>query len=126
MNVVVVIISCRAGYGSRFDPPRLLLLGRLKNAFFCTHDRAQNAATKRLFDLLEGGKLRRVLMPYLGQNDKRLKCAPEDLVTREDAFSHWTDFFAMPEEWIEKLSRRGEQLTRAFIAEYLPQWGEND
>ena len=126
VNVVDVIISCRAGYGPRFDPPRLLLLGRMKNAFFCTHDRAQNAATKRLFDLLEGGKLKGVLMPYLGQNDKRLNCAPEDLVTREETFSYPTDFFAMSEEWTEKLSRRGEQLTRALIAEHLPQFSDNN
>ena len=122
LNVTVVdtIICCRAGYGPRFDPPRQMLLGRIKNAFFCTHDRAQNAATKRLFDLLEGGKLKGVVMPYLGQNDKRLKYPPADLVTREETFAYPTDFFAMSEEWVEKLSRRGEQLTRALIAEHLP------
>ena len=122
LNVTVVdtIICCRAGYGPRFDPPRQMLLGRIKNAFYCTHDRAQNAATKRLFDLLEGGKLKGVLMPYLGQNDKRLKYPPEDLVTRDETFAYPTDFFAMSEEWVEKLSRRGEQLTRALVAEHLP------
>ena len=122
LNVTVVdtIVCCRAGYGPRFDPPRQMLLGRIKNAFLCTHDRAQNAATKRLFDLLEGGKLKGVLMPYLGQNDKRLKYPPEDLVTRDETFAYPTDFFAMSEEWVEKLSRRGEQLTRALVAEHLP------
>ncbi len=27
----------------------------------------------------------------------------------------------MSEEWIDKLSRRGEQLTKALIAEYHPE-----
>jgi len=27
----------------------------------------------------------------------------------------------MPEEWIEKLSKRGEQLTYALIAEHMPE-----
>ncbi|MCY4002152.1 MAG: patatin-like phospholipase family protein [Rhodospirillales bacterium] len=122
LNVTVVdtIICCRAGYGPRFDPPSQMLLGRIKSAFFCTHDRTQNAATKRLFDLLEGGKLKGVLMPYLGQNDRRLKYPPENLVTREETFAYPTDFFAMSEEWVEKLSLRGEQLTRALLAEHLP------
>ena len=122
LNVTVVdtIICCRAGYGPRFDPPSQMLFGRIRNAFYCTHDRAQNAATKRLFDLLEGGKLKGVLMPYLGQSDRRLKYPPEDLVTREETFAYPTDFFAMSEEWVEKLSRRGEQLTRALVAEHLP------
>jgi NTE family protein len=31
-----------------------------------------------------------------------------------------TDFSAMPKERIEKLSKRGEHLTRALIAEYSP------
>lgn len=126
VNAVDTIICCRAGYGPRFDPPRQFLFGRIKSAFLCTHDRAQNAATKRLFDLFEADKLRGVLMPYLGQNDKRLKYPPEDLVTREEAFAYPTDFFAMSEEWIEKLSRRGEQLTRALIAEHLPQLTKDD
>jgi NTE family protein len=45
------------------------------------------------------------------------------LVAREDAYDYPTDFSAMsPEamspEWIERLSRRGEQLTKALIAEH--------
>jgi len=62
-----------------------------------------------------------VLVPYLGQNDSRLKYPPDNLVSREDAYAYPTDFSAMPEEWIEKLSRRGEQLTKALIAEHHPE-----
>ncbi len=115
------IICCRAGYGLRFDPPSQFFLARLKSAFATVHDRSQNAATKRLFDLKNAGVLRNVLLPYLGQDDRRLKYPPHDLVTREDAYAYPTDFSAMPHEWIDKLSRRGEQLTRAVIAEHWPE-----
>ena len=123
LNVTEIesIICCRAGYGLRFDPPSQFLLARLKSAFACVHDRAQNAAMKRLYDLRDAGRLKGFLLPYLGQNDSRLKFPPADLVTREEAYAYPTDFSAMPEEWIDKLSRRGEQLTKAVIAEHHPE-----
>ena len=73
---------------------------------------------KRLFELCDAGKLRTVVLPYLGQDDSRLKHRPDDLVTREEAYAYPTDFVAMSEEWIERLSRRGEQLTKALVAEH--------
>ena len=82
---------------------------------------AQNAAMKRLFDLKECKNIEGFLLPYLGQNDKRLKYQSTDLVSREEAYAYPTDFSAMPEEWIEKLSKRGEQLTKALIAEHMPE-----
>jgi NTE family protein len=118
---VDTIICCRAGYGLRHDPPSQFMIARLKSAIACIHDRAQNAAMKRLFELREAGKLRTVILPYLGQDDSRLKYPPRDLVTREQAYSYPTDFNAMSEEWIERLSRRGEQLTKAVIQEHSPE-----
>ena len=114
------IICCKAEYGLRFDQPTQFLPARMKSVFFCIHDRAQNAATQRLFDLLKMGTLKGVLMPYLGQVDARLKCPPDDLVTREEAYNYPTDFSAMPEEWIDRLGCRGEQLTKALVAEHWP------
>ena len=122
LNVTRVntIICCRAGDGLRRDPPSQFLIARLKSAFACIHDRAQNASMKRLFELREGGKLRNVILPYLGQNDSRLKFPPADLVTRGDTYAYPTDFSAMTPAWVERLSRRGEQLTKALIAEHAP------
>lgn len=114
------IICCRAGYGLRHDPPSQFMIARLKTAFASIHDRAQNAAAKRLFDLKAHDELAAVVMPYLGQEDSRLKFRPRDLVTREDAFAYPTDFSAMSTDWIDRLSRRGEQLTKALIAEHAP------
>lgn len=120
VEAINTIICCRAGYGLRHDPPSQFMIARLKSAFFTIHDRVQNAAAKRLFDLKASGKLVAVVMPYLGQDDSRLKFKPSDLVTREDAYSYPTDFSAMRPEWIERLGRRGEQLTRALVAEHTP------
>jgi NTE family protein len=117
---VDTIICCRAGYGLRFDPPSQFFMARLASTFACIFDRAQNAAVKRLFDLKSSGQIRGFAMPFLGQDDSRLVFPPPDLVSREDAHGYPTDFSAMPEEWIEKISRRGEQLTLALVAEHMP------
>ena len=115
------IICCSADYGPQFDPPSQFLCARLYRVFACIHGRAQNAARKRLFDLEQAKRLKGVLLPYLGQNDGNLKYPPKDLVTREEAYGYPTDFCPMSWEWIEKLSRRGEQLTKALIAEHYPE-----
>ena len=115
------VICCRAGYGLRVDPPSQSMVSRLTSAFACTHDRAQNATMKRLFDLQQSGALRRLLLPFLGQDDGRLTHAPDDLVSREGALDYATDFFAMPEEWIETLSMRGYQITYALARQHWPE-----
>jgi len=115
------IICCRAGYGLRHDPPNQFFVARLKSAFACIQDRAQNAALKRLFDLKSNGRLATFVMPFLGQDDSRLKFSPPDLVSREEAYAYPTDFSMMSPVWIERLSRRGEQITRAMIAEHAPE-----
>lgn len=120
VNPVDLIICCRAGYGLRHDPPSQFLVSRLSSAFTCILDRSQNASMKRLFELRDAGKLRGFIMPYLGQDDSRLKYPPADLVTREQAYAYPTDFSAMAPEWIERLGLRGEQLTKALLAEHLP------
>ena len=74
------IICCKAGYGLRFDQPTQFLPARIKSVFYCVHDRAQNAATQRLFDHLRHGALKGVLMPSLGQADSRLRYPPDDFV----------------------------------------------
>lgn len=112
------IICCRAGYGLRQDPPVQFFVERLMSSFYCVHGRAENAAIKRLFDLKNSGTLKSVLLPFLGQDDSRLKHRPDALVTREEAFDYPTDFAAMPSDWIKRLSMRGEQLTLALLTEH--------
>jgi len=42
------------------------------------------------------------------------------LVPRGEVISYPTNFAAMPDHWIDKLSDRGEQLTRLLVSAYLP------
>lgn len=112
------IIACRAGYALEAAPAPSLATTRVAAAFESIFARAQNFAVKRLFDLREMGKLEDFLHPYLGQADHRLACPPPDLVRCEEVAGYPTDFSAMPEEWINKLVKRGEQVTHALLAEH--------
>lgn len=120
VSAVDTIICCRAGYGLRQDAPTQFMVSRLASSFYCVQDRAQNATIKRLFDLREAGKLKGVVLPFLGQDDARMKFAPPDLVSREAAHSYPTDFSRMSAEWIDRLSKRGEQVMIALIKEHTP------
>lgn len=122
---VDTIICCRAGYGQSRGKPGRFFGGRMTAVFETTHERSQNAAVKRLFDLRNAGKLQDIVLPYLGQNDNQLEHRPHDLVTRADVENYPTDFSAMSEEWIDKLSKRGEQLTKAIIAQHSPHLVDN-
>jgi len=121
VEAIDTIVACRAGYGRRMGNPSLFAVSRMKAAFACLFDRAQNHATKRLFDLKVAGRLKGFVLPYLDQDDRHLAYAPTDLVRRAAVADYPTNFSAMPVEWIERLSKRGEQLTLAVIREHAPQ-----
>ena len=118
---VDTIVACRAGYGLRMTSPSVFFGDRMSAAFAAVHGRAQNASMTRLYDLKDAGRLRAFVLPYLDQNDARLKYRPSDLVRRESVAGYPTDFSAMPLKWIDKLSKRGEQLTLAVIREHAPE-----
>ena len=115
---VDVIIACRAGYGLRTANPGLFWASRMKAAFGCVFDRAQNLSMSRLFDLKRAGRLKAFALPYLDQDDRRLRFPPPDLVSRAAVEGYGTNFGAMPVKWIDLLSKRGEQLTLATIREH--------
>lgn len=116
-----IIIACRAGYGLRFGPPTNSLATRMAASFYTSFDRSQNAALKRLFDLKKAGELKAIVLPFIGQADDRLANAPTDLVRREDVADYPTNFGPMAEDWIEKLSKRGEQVTLAVLRQHNPE-----
>jgi NTE family protein len=114
------IICCSAGYGLRQEPPSQFVFARMLSVFSAVFDRAQNAAVHRLHEAQRTGKIKSFIFPYLGQQDRQLPNPPADLVRREEAHAYPTDFSAMPDEWIERLSLRGEQLTLCLARAYLP------
>jgi len=122
LNVIPVdtIICCSAGYGLRQDPPSQFVFARMLSVFSAVFDRAQNAAMHRLHEAQRSGQIRRFIFPYLGQLDGKLPNPPANLVRREEAHAYPTDFSAMPEEWIDRLSLRGEQLTLCLARAYIP------
>lgn len=123
LNVVPIdtIICCSAGYGLRQDPPSQFAFARMLSVFSTTFDRAQNASFHRLHDMKRFGLIRGFIIPYLGQQDRELPDPPNNLVRREETHAYPTDFNAMPTEWIERLSRRGEQLTLCLARAYIPE-----
>jgi len=114
------LIACRAGYGLGHDPAPTFIGSRMRASFFAVHARAQNAAVQRLFDIQLNGQVKAVLLPYIDQPDEQLLEAPEDLIPRSHVSAYPTDFYAMSEEWADRLIRRGEQVTKALLDQH---WG---
>src|SRR3984957_7408849 len=83
-------------------------------------DRAQNAAIHRLHEAQRTGQIKSFVFPYLGQKDRELAKPPVNLVRREEAHAYPTDFDAMTDEWIDRLSLRGEQLTLCLARASVP------
>jgi NTE family protein len=122
LNVIPVdtIICCSAGYGLRQEPPSQFMVARMLSVFSTVFDRAQNASINRLHEAQRSGQIKRFILPYLGQLDRQLPSPPANLVRREETHSYPTDFNAMSEEWIERLSLRGQQLTLCLARAYIP------
>jgi NTE family protein len=121
LNVIPIdtVICCSAGYGLRQDPPSQFIFARMLSVFSTTFDRAQNASINRLHEMKRFGLIKDFVIPYLGQLDRQLPNPPANLVRREEAHTYPTNFNAMPAEWIERLSLRGEQLTLCLAEAYI-------
>lgn len=122
LNVIPVdvVICCSAGYGLRQDPPGQFIVARMLSVFSTLFERAQNSSIHRLHEAQRSGQIKSFVFPYLGQLDGTVPNPPANLVRREEAHAYPTDFSAMPDEWIERLSLRGEQLTFCLARAYIP------
>jgi predicted acylesterase/phospholipase RssA/molybdopterin/thiamine biosynthesis adenylyltransferase/proteasome lid subunit RPN8/RPN11 len=116
------IICCDAGHGLFQDYPIPYLWGpRMARAFESVFRKAGNATQNRLHLFAASGKLKGFVLSYLGQIDKRVPDAPSDPIRREEVFEYPTDFGGMPVTDIERIAKRGEQLTRSLLAYYCPE-----
>jgi NTE family protein len=116
------IICCDAGRGIFQDYPVPYLWGaRMARAFESVFRKNQNATQNRLHLLASTDKIRGFVLSYLGQVDRRIPCAPFNLIRRDEVFEYPTDFSAMQVEDIDRLAKRGEQLTRSLISYYCPE-----
>lgn len=115
------IICCNAGYGmltGDFIP--FGLASRLNQVLNTTMRKVQDGTMKRLHQYKNSNLISGFLLPYLGQSDSALPFYWPDLVKREEV-NYPTDFRPMKNENIDKLSLRGEQLTRLLINHYYPE-----
>jgi NTE family protein len=114
------LVICSAGHGQELGtalPVRFF--SRVSKSFEIVHRRVQDSAMKHLHTLRENHLIKGFALPYLGQQDDALPYKPAGLVTRSEVIGYPTNFAAMSEEWIERLSNRGEQLTRLLVPHYL-------
>ena len=81
--------------------------------------KVQDATKQRLHDHAKSGRLDGFVYVNLGQIDRRVPLKPANWVDREEVIHYPTDFSAMSEENIRKLSGRGEAITRALVTQYL-------
>jgi NTE family protein len=114
------LIVCNAGQGQVAGVGvHTGFLSRVARSFDVVHRRVQDAAMHRLHGLRKGGHIKGFVLPYLGQLDGTLPLKPSMLVPREEVVDYPTNFSAMSDKWIQKLSTRGEQLTRCLVEFYL-------
>jgi predicted acylesterase/phospholipase RssA len=115
------VISCDAGVGqSGGHHVPYGWVSRMTQAFETVFRKVHDATLARLHTHVPAGQLKGFVLAYLGQQDHSLPAPPPDLVPREDVVAYPTDFSAMREGMIKRISLRGEQLTRLLIARYCP------
>ena len=115
------IICCAAGQGLP-DASEIPYLwsSRMSATVSTIHRRTHSMSFDLLHRLARSGEIKGFLLPYLGQQDDKLPLPPVDLVSRDETFDYPTDFSPMKEDDIQKLSLRGEQLTRNLLETYHP------
>ena len=81
--------------------------------------KVQDATKKRLYDYVETERIDRFIYIHLGQIDREVILKPANWVNRGNVIDYPVNFSVMSEENIQKLSRRGETITRALVTQYL-------
>lgn len=115
------IIACDAGLGPPSGARRPnFLAARMLATLLTIHRRCQSMTQNLLHRMSTNGEIQGFVMPYLGQKDSALPLKPTDLVPREATVDYPTNFNAMSKRNIERISKRGEQLTRCLIETYAP------
>ena len=123
VHPVDYIISADAGRGV-MDANRYPLwwTTRMKRSFESVYRKVQDTGKGLIYRDGELGNLEGFVLPFLGQNDNQLRAiVPPDLVPREEVLHYPTKFSRMRDYDIERISRRGEQLTRMMIEAHAPE-----
>jgi NTE family protein len=119
---VTYLICCYAGYGqlSGLTIP-FGFKSRVESTFESVFRKLQDSALQRLHMYKRTNMINGFILPYLGQQDDALPLRPPDLVPRNEVVGYPTNFAGMSDQHLERLTRRGEQLTRILLAHYCPE-----
>lgn len=121
VHEVDIIIACVAGQGlSDGEKNPYFMPSRMFSTVNTIHQRTHSLSFDQLHRLAENKEIDGFVMPYLGQQDKNLPSRPDGFVGRSEVYDYPTNFSSMSQENIEKLSRRGEQLTKILMGAYQP------
>jgi NTE family protein len=116
------IICCYAGHGQLSgEAIPFGVLSRMDASFQSVFRKVQDAGIQRLHTHKASGSIKGFILPYLGQQDRALPFQPADLVRREEVSGYPTNFAAMNDENMSRISMRGEQLTRILLSYYCPE-----
>lgn len=123
VHPVDYIISADAGRGiMNTNKYPLWWTTRMKRSFESVYRKVQDTGKGLIYRHSDIGNLEGFVLPFLGQNDTQLRTiVPPDLVRREDVIDYPTNFSRMSDDDIERISLRGEQLTRLMIEAYAPE-----
>lgn len=116
------VIACDAGRGMSHGTARpYWFMDRLKRSFEATYKKGQDTERARLFELgNRPSPVKGFVVAMLGMNDANLPIPMADLVPRESVIDVKTSFTALPQDDIDRLTRRGEQIMGSLIARYGP------
>ena len=81
--------------------------------------KVQDATKTRLHDYARTGQIDAFVYAALGQIDRRVPLKPANWVDRKEVIHYPTDFSAMSQDDVLRLSGRGEAITRALVTQYL-------
>lgn len=116
------IIACDAGQGIPSGARRpTFWMSRMVATVMTIHRRTQTMTQNLLHRMTVSGEIHGFVMPYLGQRDSALPVLPPDLVSRDQVVDYPTNLNPMSKANIDKLSKRGEQLTRCLVEAYAPE-----
>lgn len=115
-----VIISCDAGAGQfSGDAATGFWPFRMSQAFNAVYRKVQDATKGRLHSYAVNGQLAAFVYSNLGQIDSKIPGCPSTWVSREEVMSYPTNFSAMANDDLKKISDRGEFVTRTLVSKYL-------
>ena len=123
VHPVDYLVSADAGRGV-MDANRYPLwwTTRMKRSFESVYRKVQDTGKGLIHRHGQLGNLEGFVLPFLGQKDNRLRAiVPPDLVPREEVLHYPTRFSRMRDDDIERISLRGEQLTRMMIEAHVPE-----